>query len=101
MTNLCKEIYTKFEIDNMITNKSFGATLFDLIVVPKELALFIEVELEDGFVIAKRENTIEVNHKFGNDYLIKQIGEQRPDIICALDTTYLDSISLQSIINDI
>ena len=97
MTILCKEIYTKYEVDNMITNRDYRIALYDLVVVPKELATVIEVELDDGFVIAKQENTISTKHTFKNEYLMQKIEEHRPDIICASDSSTLDSVPLQSI----
>jgi len=72
--------------------------LFELVVVPKELATVVEVELDDGFVLAKYENTIKMDHRFGDAYLVKKIEEQRPDIICAIDSTTIDTVPLQTII---
>jgi len=49
--------------------------------VPKELALKYKVKLDDKFVIAKLEDTIQVTHDFSNTYIVSKIEEQRPDIL--------------------
>lgn len=98
MVNLCKEIYTKHQLDTVFTNRQYRMALFELVVVPKELATVVEVELDDGFVLAKYENTIKIDHRFGEAYLVKKIEEQRPDIICAIDSTTIDTVPLQTIV---
>jgi len=98
MVNLCNEIYTKQQLDSMVTNYQHRMAMFELVVVPKELAKIVEVELDDGFVLAKYENTIKLDHRLGDAYLVKKIEEQRPDIICAMDSTTINKVPLPTII---
>jgi len=94
-------VYTKKQIDNLISSRPLNKAIFDLKIVPKELARVIEVELDDGFVLAKSENIINTNHRFGEGYLLKKINAQRPDIICAADSTFIDENPLGGIIYNV
>ena len=90
--------YTRKQIDNILSNRPMKEALFDLVIVPRELASKVEVELDDGFVLAKTSNVINTNHRFGGAYLIRKIEEQRPDILCASDSTFIDENSLAGMI---
>ncbi len=87
-----QRVYTKRQMDNILTNRPIHQALFDLHIVPKALARVVEIELDDGFVLAKSENIIQTQHRFGEGYIIKKIEEQRPDIMCAVDSTFVDEI---------
>jgi len=96
-----KRTYTKRGLDNMITTQQYSVVLYDLVIVPKELAKVIEIELDNGFVMAKTENVISTVHKFNLDYIYNQIEEKRPDILCASESTYIDEMWLPDIINTV
>lgn len=94
------QVYTKKQIDGILTNKPIKQALFDLQIVPRELASKVEVELDDGFVLAKSCNVINTHHRFGEAYIIKKIEAQRPDIMCAIDSTFIDEIPFNNMINN-
>jgi len=94
-------VYSKKAIDSMLSTRTMNKALFDLRIVPKELASVVEVELDDGFVLAKSENIKNLNHRFGEAYLLRKINEQRPDIVCAANSTIIDEVPLSNIIFNI
>ena len=93
-------VYSEQVISQMSGYIKKHQILFDLKIVPKELTSKVEVELDDGFVLSKVENVIQTNHRFGNNYILKKIEEQRPDIMCAVDSTYVDNTKLEKMVYD-
>jgi len=93
-------VYSKQAIAQMFGHIKKHQALFNLKIVPKELTSKVEVELDDGFVLSKAENVIQTEHRFGNNYILKKIEEQRPDIMCAVDGTYVDDTKLETMVYD-
>ena len=95
-----KRVYTKAAIDNMLCNFKPLQAKYELRIVPKEYVTHAEVELNDGFVIAKTDNIISTSHNFTQKYIIEQLEKQAPEIMCAAESTFIDEIELLQVIDE-
>jgi len=91
-------IYSKKEIDNMITNRKIRGAKFDLELVPKELASEWLIDFENGFVLADTEFVKDTRHRISESYIIKKISEEYPEILVAANETLINGISLSDMI---
>jgi len=93
-------IYSKKELDSMITNRTRRGAKFDLELVPKELASEWLIDFENGFVLADTEFVKDTNHRISDSYIIKKISEEYPEIFIAANETLINGVALSSIISN-